>query len=166
MDDNKLNQCNTNMGTDNNTLNGDSDTSNTLNTSNNAITDKCNTDKPIKDMSKIGNGNLITFDKLTEEQQREIKRKGALASAKAKRKKKDLREIAKIMLAAEMRDIQIEDMLGDDKTLIDGDKSLAAVLTARLAIEAGKGNYKAYETLRDTAGFKPKDQREIETITD
>ena len=56
---------------------------------------------------------------------------------------------------------QIQEVLGTSESLLDGDKSVMAVLTARMVQEAGKGSYKHYETLRDTAGFKPKDEVDI-----
>ena len=69
-----------------------------------------------------------------------------------------MREIAKAILEHAMNEAQIDEVLGSSKDLLDGDKSVMAVLTARMVQEAGKGSYKHYETLRDTAGFKPKDE--------
>lgn len=166
MDDNKLNQCNTNIGTDNNTLTGYSDNSSTLNTNDNVETDKCNTDKPIKDMSKIGNGNLKPLNMRTMEERREIAILGGKKSGEARKLKKDLRTIAREVMSMQLNDVQIEDFLNNDSNLVTDDKSVAYVATAKLAINALSGDNKAYETLRDTAGFKPKDQMEIETITD
>ena len=70
------------------------------------------------------------------------------------------------MLAHSMTDEQISEVLGTAENLLDGDKSVSAVLTARMIQEAAQGNVKAYETLRDTGGYKPKDQVEVENITD
>ncbi len=113
-----------------------------------------------------GRANLIPFNQLTESERKEIASRAGIASGEARKKKKDLREIAKLMLSVNMNDEQIVEVLGNAQNLLDGDKSLAAVLTARMAQEAGKGNYKAYEVLRDTAGYKPKEQMEIETFTE
>ena len=120
------------------------------------------TDKP----KRHGMENLIPFTALTEEQQREIACKGGKASVEAKRKKKHLREVVQAMLAHSMTDEQISEVLGTAENLLDGDKSVSAVLTARMIQEAAQGNVKAYETLRDTGGYKPKDQVEVENITD
>ena len=105
-----------------------------------------------------GRANLIPFNKLSEEEQKEIRSKGGKASGEARRKKRDMREVAKAILEHAMNEAQIEEVLGNSKELLDGDKSVMAVLTARMVQEAGKGSYKHYETLRDTAGFKPKDE--------
>ena len=108
-----------------------------------------------------GRANLIPFNKLSEEEQKEIRSKGGKASGEARRKKRDMREVAKAILEHAMNEAQIEEVLGNSKELLDGDKSVMAVLTARMVQEAGKGSYKHYETLRDTAGFKPKDEIDI-----
>ena len=105
-----------------------------------------------------GIDNLIPFNQRTEEQQREIAKMGGKASGEARKKKRDMREVAKAILEHAMNDEQIDEVLGSSKDLLDGDKSVMAVLTARMVQEAGKGSYKHYETLRDTAGFKPKDE--------
>ena len=108
-----------------------------------------------------GRANLIPFNKLSEDEQKEIRSKGGKASGEARRKKRDMREVAKAILEHAMNEAQIEEVLGNSKELLDGDKSVMAVLTARMVQEAGKGSYKHYETLRDTAGFKPKDEIDI-----
>ena len=105
-----------------------------------------------------GRANLIPFNRLSEEEQKEIRSKGGKASGEARRKKRDMREVAKAILEHAMNEAQIDEVLGSSKDLLDGDKSVMAVLTARMVQEAGKGSYKHYETLRDTAGFKPKDE--------
>ena len=108
-----------------------------------------------------GRANLIPFNRLSEEEQKEIRSKGGKASGEARRKKRDMREVAKAILEHAMNEAQIDEVLGNSKELLDGDKSVMAVLTARMVQEAGKGSYKHYETLRNTAGFKPKDEIDI-----
>ena len=105
-----------------------------------------------------GRANLIPFNKLSEDEQKEIRSKGGKASGEARRKKRDMREVAKAILEHAMNEAQIDEVLGSSKDLLDGGKSVMAVLTARMVQEAGKGSYKHYETIRDTAGFKPKDE--------
>lgn len=113
-----------------------------------------------------GYKNLIPFTALTEEEQRQLAIKGGKASGEARKKKKHMREIAQNLLAHDMTEDQIEEVLGTAKSLLDGDMTVAAVLTARLIQEAADGNYKAYEVLRDTAGYKPKDQVEVDNISE
>ena len=137
------------------------DTVNQSTNSSTAGSDK-STDKPIRH----GMENLIPFTALTEEEQRTIASKGGKASGEARRKKKHMREIAQALLAHDMSEDQIEDVLGTAKDLLDGDKSVAAVLIARMIQEAAQGNYKAFETLRDTAGYKPREEVAVEGITE
>jgi hypothetical protein len=87
--------------------------------------------------------NLNPFGTLTENEQREISSKGGKASGEARRKKKLLRECLEILLEKEMTDKKGETMTG------------AEALSAKLFKEAMKGNVKAFEVLRDTAGQKP-----------
>lgn len=108
--------------------------------------------------------NLIPFTERSEEEVKALNSKGGKKSGETRRKQKDMRAVAKAILEHNMTEEQIEEVLGSSKSLLDGDKSTMAVLTARMVQEAAKGNYKAYETVRDTAGFKPKDQ--IETTVD
>ena len=109
--------------------------------------------------------NLIPFgserDNRSKEEVREINARGGRKSGETRRKQRDMREIAKAILEHAMNEAQIDEVLGSSKDLLDGDKSVMAVLTARMVQEAGKGSYKHYETLRDTAGFKPKDEIDI-----
>lgn len=70
-------------------------------------------------------------------------KKGGIASGKARREKKLLRECIEILLEKEMTDKSGKSITG------------AEALTAKLFAEAMKGNVKAFEVLRDTAGQKP-----------
>lgn len=74
--------------------------------------------------------------------QEEAKR-GGIASGEARRNKKLLRECLEILLEKEMTDKSGKTVTG------------AEALTAKLFAEAMKGNVKAFEVLRDTAGQKP-----------
>lgn len=87
--------------------------------------------------------NLNPFGTLTEDEQRKISSKGGKASGEARRKKKLLRECLEILLEKEMTDKKGETMTG------------AEALSAKLFKEAMKGNVKAFEVLRDTAGQRP-----------
>ena len=93
--------------------------------------------------------NLNPFGTLTENEQREISSKGGKASGEARRKKKLLRECLEILLEKEMTDKKGETMTG------------AEALSAKLFKEAMKGNVKAFEVLRDTAGQKPVEKVEM-----
>lgn len=90
--------------------------------------------------------NLIRNEDLTPEQRRENASKAGKASGEARRKKKLLRECLEILLEKEMTDKKGETMTG------------AEALSAKLFKEAMKGNVKAFEVLRDTAGQKVPDK--------
>lgn len=85
----------------------------------------------------------------TSDEAREIGRKGGLASAEARKKKKLLRECLQELL-------QMEYDTGKGK------KTGSEVLAAMLMKKAMAGDVKAFETLRDTAGEKPTDKLEVE----
>lgn len=149
-----------NSGIDSPVNDSDNITVNADNTSPDNDSINISSDSQNKDDKGKRNGidNLIPFNQRTEEQQREIAKMGGKASGEARKKKRDMREVAKAILEHAMNEAQIDEVLGSSKDLLDGDKSVMAVLTARMVQEAGKGSYKHYETLRDTAGFKPKDE--------
>ena len=149
-----------NSGIDSPVNDSDNITGNADNTSPDNDSINISSDSQNKDDKGKRNGidNLIPFNQRTEEQQREIAKMGGKASGEARKKKRDMREVAKAILEHAMKEEQIDEVLGSSKDLLDGDKSVMAVLTARMVQEAGKGSYKHYETLRDTAGFKPKDE--------
>lgn len=83
------------------------------------------------------------FDDRTTEEQREIAKKGGIASGEARRRKRDLRQALELLLEKEYRDKNGNTITG------------AEAITAKLFEQAMKGNIKAFETLRDTIGQKP-----------
>lgn len=149
-----------NSGIDSPVNDSDNRTVNADNTSpdNDSLNNSSDSENKDDKGKRNGIDNLIPLNQRTKEQQREIAKMGGKASGEARKKKRDMREVAKAILEHAMNDEQIDEVLGSSKDLLDGDKSVMAVLTARMVQEAGKGSYKHYETLRDTAGFKPKDE--------
>lgn len=75
-------------------------------------------------------------------------RKGGIASGEAKRHKKELREIIELLFEKEMID--------KDGTVVSGAEAIAK----KQFDKALKGDTKAFEVLRDTAGQKPVDKVE------
>ena len=74
---------------------------------------------------------------------RAMGKKGGVASGRARRRKKDLREA-------------LEELLNRKYTDKNGNKLTGTeAITAKLFEQAMKGNIKAFETLRDTVGQKP-----------
>lgn len=83
--------------------------------------------------------NLIPFNELTKEEQREIARKGGKASVEARRKRKTLKE--ELLLLLEKGDTQEK-------------------VSLALIKQALEGNTKAFEVIRDSIGEKPTDKLE------
>ncbi len=81
--------------------------------------------------------NLIPFNQMTEEQQREIARKGGIASQKKRKERKTLKEELLLLLSTNNNNEKI---------------SLA------LLQKALNGDIQAFTTIRDTIGEKPKDE--------
>ena len=82
----------------------------------------------------------------TSSEARENGKKGGIASGEARRAKKSLREAMQILMDA--------DLTGKDGKTITGTEAMAAK-----AFQAAlKGDWKAWELVRDTAGQKPVDK--------
>lgn len=96
-------------------------------------------------MANIKNLKKFTSDQSREEAKKNGK-KGGLASAEARRKKRDLR-------------LAIEILLEKDYTSKNGDVvSGAEAIAIKQFEKAMKGDTRAFEVLRDTAGQKPIDK--------
>ena len=79
----------------------------------------------------------------TSSEARENGKKGGIASGEARRAKKSLREAMQILMDA--------DLTGKDGKTMTGTEAMAA----RAFQAALKGDWKAWESVRDTAGQKP-----------
>ena len=98
------------------------------------------------------NENLIGrgFDSRTTEEQREIARKGGIASGEARREKANLKKMLLVFL---------EEDATTDK---NGDPLTGAEFMVKVAVrEMAKGSPKFWELIRDTAGFKPIDKVQV-----
>ena len=84
--------------------------------------------------------NLKPFNEMTEKEQREIAKKGGKASGKARAKRKTLKEELILLLSQ---------------------GNTQEKLSLSLIQQALDGNVKAFETIRDTIGEKPKENLDI-----
>ena len=82
----------------------------------------------------------------TSSEARENGKKGGIASGEARRAKKSLREAMQILMDT--------DLTGKDGKTLTGTEAMAA----RAFQAALKGDWKAWELVRDTAGQKPVDR--------
>lgn len=94
------------------------------------------------------------FDDRTTEEQREIARSGGIASGEARRKKRDIRLALEMLLEKEFKDRSGNTVTG------------AEAIAAKQFEKAMKGDTKAFEVVRDTAGQKPTDKIEMKTDVD
>lgn len=90
-----------------------------------------------------GEQNLVPQSERTKEEQRAIARQGGIASGEARRKKKLLRECLEELLEREVK--------GKNGTTMTGAEAMAV----KVFQQALKGDLKAFEIVRDTAGQKP-----------
>lgn len=88
--------------------------------------------------------NLKPFNELTEKEQREIAKKGGIASGKARAERKTLKEELLLLLSQ-----------GNTQEKI----------SLSLIAQAMEGNVKAFETIRDTVGEKAVERVETEVKT-
>lgn len=87
--------------------------------------------------------NLKPFSERTEEEQREIQRKGGIASGRARAEKRDLRKALELLL---------EQTYTDKKGVT---RTGAQALVEKLFATAMSGNVKAFEVIRSTVGQDP-----------
>lgn len=97
-----------------------------------------------REVIPLNEENLIPFNQMTEEQQREIARKGGIASAEARKRRKTLKE--ELIALLEMND--------------NNNKISLAILQKAL-----NGDIQAFTTIRDTIGEKPKEEIEVSDVT-
>lgn len=89
--------------------------------------------------------NLVSLADRTTEEQREIARKGGIASGKARKEKRQLKDELEILM---------QNISKDGRTYQE-------LISTALVKEALKGNTKAYEIIRDTLGQKPIEVQQI-----
>lgn len=107
--------------------------------------------------------NLIPQSERTKEEQREIAKKGGIASVKARREKKAMKETLATLLSMPLKDGAAAD--------VEHIKSIAAIngknITVQEAImlaqikKAIKGDTRAAEYIRDTSGNKVKEEIDL-----
>jgi len=89
-----------------------------------------------------GHENLIPFDERTEEEQRKIAKKGGKASGEARRRKRDMRELMKLMLEEKPK--------GKDYTY--SQRLTESMLTIASNPKQGAAAVRAYETILHIIG--------------
>lgn len=108
------------------------------------------------------NGNLIPANMRTPEERRALSAKGGQIAAEKARKKRDFKEAVRVLLETDVPLSEIKEELGEYAKMLEGDSSAMSVMAVSMIKQAIMGNHKAFETARDTAGYKPKDEISIE----
>lgn len=103
--------------------------------------------------------NLIPANKRTEEELRRMTRNGGLASVKARREKKKLREMVEIFgsLKVDKKNSRLMEDLGIDEEYHT--RFMQGVVS--LFSKANKGDVAAFNAIRDIIGEKPVDETKV-----
>lgn len=105
----------------------------------------------------MNESNLISLADRTTEEQREIAKKGGIASGEARREKKAMKDQIKLLLSLPLKDekaIEKLQALGIDTDNIDNQMAMVIAMWQQ-TLKGGKGSVAAATFLRDTAGEKP-----------
>lgn len=111
---------------------------------------------------EISRANLIPLTQRSKEEAIAIRQKGAQAVHDKHREAETMNDIAKRMLSVDMSEDVVEEILGKAKELLGEERSASAVIIARMIQEACAGSFKAAEFVRDTAGYKPRNEVSID----
>lgn len=160
--------------TDTEIQNGIENSTKDLDIDGNGIDDKESTKVPDKDSKEKdldaikeqypGTLNLIPFTERTEEEQKDIARKGGIKSGEVRKARKTAREIFQKMLERQFSGDQIDDILSSSKSLLGDDVTAYAVLAAKQIQVAATGDTKAFIAIRDTVGDAPVQEQRVENI--
>lgn len=107
--------------------------------------------------------NLIPQSERTKEEQREIATKGGIASGKARRERKAMKDTLGVLLAMPLDNKAVTDIEGVQSVAALKGKNITvqeAIMLAQIQ-KAVKGDTKAAEYIRDTSGNKLKDALEL-----
>lgn len=109
----------------------------------------------------IGTSNLIDLRERTEDERLKIIEKANESKRRNIEQKKNFNELAKAMLEQALSDKQIESIVGDKENFMLDNTLGSALLNAMMQAALG-GSFKAFEAVRDTAGYKPKNEVELQ----
>lgn len=106
--------------------------------------------------------NLIPFDKRTESEQREIRKKGGIKSGEARRKKKSMKQVANYLLSLPVVEELQEEMIQSGIASDDADNQTALVFS--MMQRAIKGNVTAAQFIANITGSTAMTEAEREKI--
>ena len=105
--------------------------------------------------------NLVSLADRTEEERKYYGSIGGLKAKENRDAKKNINDLAKAMLEQTMTEGQIKAILGEDTNVLL-DSSVASVMLGAMIKSALNGSFKAFEAVRDTAGYRPKDISQVD----
>lgn len=108
----------------------------------------------------IGSNNLVSLRDRTVDERLKIIEKANEKKRENLEKKKNINELAKAMLEQVASDKVIRETIDNPEMMIDN--SYASLLVASMIQSALNGSFKAFEAVRDTAGYKPKNEIELQ----
>ena len=109
------------------------------------------------DIAKL---NLISLSDRTKDERLEIVKKSHEKAKENREAKKNINELAKAMLEQTLTEEQIAGILGTNTTMLL-DNTVASAMLGAMIQGALNGSFKCFEAVRDTAGFKPKNEVEL-----
>lgn len=108
---------------------------------------------------------LIPLNKRTKAEQKEIARKGGIASGKARRAKKTTAQLTRAILSAEIDPSDIEGLKSYMQGLGGEDMTVNAAMIAGQAKAAVEGNAKSFEILQEQLGKAESEERHASDYT-
>lgn len=103
---------------------------------------------------------LVPLNQRSKEERILIAKQGNAKLTQRREEKKNFNELAKAMLEQTVTEEQIKTVLGDNTEMLL-DNSVASVILASMIQGAVNGSFKCAEFVRDTAGYKPKNEVEV-----
>lgn len=108
---------------------------------------------------------LIPMSERSMEDRKRVSKLGITKSIQSKQNKKSLNDIAKAMLDTQLSDSQVKKLLGVDvlPDFVDSDNMTVGAMLIIRGLESAlvDKNFKWAEFVRDTAGYKPKNEVDI-----
>ena len=108
----------------------------------------------------IGKANLVDLRERTKDERLKIIEKANEKKRENLEKKKNINELAKAMLEQTLSEDQLASILGSNTTMLL-DNTVASAMLGAMIQSALAGSFKAFEAVRDTAGYKPKNEVEL-----
>lgn len=108
--------------------------------------------------------NLIPMNKRSKKEVREIGRKGGVKSGQVRREKKEMREVAQMVLNLLPKISKSNKEALASLGIPENEMTLQLIAVYRQSQKAASGDLKALEFLRDTAGEKPTDKVDVNEV--